>query len=175
MFMCLCVCHSSASSSSFFFFLLPPQTVLLLCCITCCSSLAFISGLVEFPGQLRKPVGLSSPPIFRSPVTLPHPPPSCSYYPPILFFPDCTASVHKSCRDSLPVCAKVKMKVTVPSDAIRNWFFSVLLSCSQYWFEFLIYAFIISLASFPNSSLQFQTQALFLQSHWGTNVSDSLL
>lgn len=101
--------------------------------------------------------------------------PSCSYYPPILFFPDCTASVHKSCRDSLPVCAKVKMKVSVPSDASRKSFFSVLLSCSQYWFEFLIYDFIISLASFPNSSLQFQTQALFLQSHWGTNVSDSLL
>uniref|UniRef100_A0A3B4ZJE4 Phorbol-ester/DAG-type domain-containing protein n=1 Tax=Stegastes partitus TaxID=144197 RepID=A0A3B4ZJE4_9TELE len=32
----------------------------------------------------------------------------------------CNASVHKGCRDSLPVCAKVKMKVKLPSLLIHH-------------------------------------------------------
>lgn len=37
-----------------------------------------------------------------------------------LFFLDCNAQVHKGCRESLPVCAKVKMKVF--QDCLLSWF-----------------------------------------------------
>lgn len=49
----------------------------------------------------------------------------------LLFFPDCNASVHKGCRDSLPACAKVKMKVKRPSQSL-HCFCRIQLSCSQY-------------------------------------------
>lgn len=77
-----------------------------------CSGLAFISGLVEFPGQLRNTSQTFYPPTF--PYTLDTPTSSIiiahdGYQ--AFSFPDCGASVHKSCRDSLPSCAKVKVKV----------------------------------------------------------------
>lgn len=58
----------------------------------------------------------------------------------LLFFPDCNASVHKGCRDSLAVCAKVKMKVQLPRSYSSTD--SVVLCCPEANIDFLfIYAF----------------------------------
>lgn len=110
-YVCVCECASDVSLS--YFFPSPPSTSSITPRLhhMLCSSLAFISGLVEFPGRLWKPVRISSPHLST------HPPRHHAHS--ILccfFFPDCNASVHKGCRDSLPVCAKVKMKVKVPSE-----------------------------------------------------------
>lgn len=84
------------------------------------SSLAFISGLVEFPGRLWNPVRVSIPHPQHLTTTL-------IVFTELsvllffsFFFPDCNASVHKGCRDSLPVCAKVKMKVKVPAELLHH-------------------------------------------------------
>lgn len=120
---CLCVCVSfallfqkkcSPSATS-------PITPLLHHLLS--SSLAFISGLVEFPGRLWKKQSEFRAPTFTThPWPLPLLPSSpCSeqsrhmlFF--FFFLSDCNASVHKSCRDSLPICAKVKMKVKVPRE-----------------------------------------------------------
>uniref|UniRef100_A0A8P4G5B5 Si:dkey-172h23.2 n=1 Tax=Dicentrarchus labrax TaxID=13489 RepID=A0A8P4G5B5_DICLA len=61
----------------------------------------------------------------------------------------CNASVHKGCRDSLPVCAKVKMKVKVPSDSTTGF----LVFCCPAANIDLNSVFSVSLASCPNSIL----------------------
>ena len=93
-----------------------------------------------------KPSQNFSPPPFHKTLSTPHPRQPAGLYSPcvlLLFFPDCNASVHKGCRDSLPVCAKVKMKVNVPSHLLHHRLYSVLLSCRQCWFELIIYAFML--------------------------------
>lgn len=98
-----------------------------------CPSLAFISGLQEFPGRPWKPVRVSGP----HPSTHPHWPQHHlpNSQPSLLFlFPDCNASVHKGCRDSLPACAKVKMKVSSVTPAPCR--LVGLFLCSRYWFIF---------------------------------------
>lgn len=75
-------------------------------------SLAFISGLVEFPGQLRRPVRVSI--LHHYTHTHTHCRAGLTSLFSLSLLPDCNSSVHKSCRDSLPACAKVKMKVKVP-------------------------------------------------------------
>lgn len=119
----MCVSYSSDRP-----FLLPPSwTVLLLDCITC-SAPVWLSlvGWWSFLASSEIPVRLSIPEPFHIPLTHPHPPSSLLMMvtKPFLF-PDCSASVHKGCRDSLPSCAKVKMKVHIPSAC---HFFSVLSS-----------------------------------------------
>lgn len=102
--------------SFFFFFFSPPvrpRAVLPLDCITCSAPVwlslvgwwSFLAGYENqseflaptFPHTRRQPHHLRHHALAHS---------HCCF-----FFPDCNASVHKGCRDSLPVCAKVKMKV----------------------------------------------------------------
>uniref|UniRef100_A0A3B3CFA3 Si:dkey-172h23.2 n=1 Tax=Oryzias melastigma TaxID=30732 RepID=A0A3B3CFA3_ORYME len=76
-------------------------------------SLAFISGLLEFSWPAMKTSqDFLAPTPPRTPSLAPTPPSKTPSIHCSLFFPDCNASVHKGCRDSLPVCAKVKMKVS---------------------------------------------------------------
>lgn len=76
-------------------------------------SLAFISGLPEFSWPAMKTSqDFLAPTPPRTPSLAPTPPSKTPSIHCSLFFPDCNASVHKGCRDSLPVCAKVKMKVS---------------------------------------------------------------
>lgn len=148
-------------------FSLPPSwTVLLLDCITC-SAPVWLSLVAwwSFLASSEIPVRLSIPQPFHIPLTHPHPPSSLLMMvtKPFLF-PDCSASVHKGCRDSLPACAKVKMKVHIP---LACHFFSILSLTTE---NYLI-CLSVSLTSCPSNSIQFQTQVLLLQSWWETNVS----
>lgn len=121
--------HVCASMPIPFSPLLHPQAVLPIDCITCTApvwlSLAawwsFLAGY-EDQSDFLAPTFKAHPPAPSSSQGSLH----CSL---LLFFPDCNASVHKGCRDSLPVCAKVKMKVRLLQPTAEPL---TPLSCSQY-------------------------------------------
>lgn len=127
-------------SDLLFFFLPPSWRVLLLDCITC-SAPVWLSlvGWWSFLASSEIPVRLSIPQPFHIPLTHPHPPSSLLMMVTKSFlFPDCSASVHKGCRDSLPACAKVKMKVHIP---LACHFFSILSSHNRKWLHLFICLF----------------------------------
>lgn len=135
---CTCVCvHVIPQPIFLFFFFMRPRAVLPLDCITCSAPVWLsLAGWWSFLAGYENQSEFLAP---TFPHTLTGPTTRLILYSLLLFFPDCNASVHKGCRDSLPVCAKVKMKVNLHSQLVYHWFCSMVLSCGQYWFFFCFF------------------------------------
>lgn len=154
-----CSIHVCASKPILFF--LFPRAVLPLSCITHSApvwlSLAgwwsFLADC-ENPSEFLAPISL--PPLFPTRTHSRTHTPTHTYtitkLTLLLFFPDCNASVHKGCRDSMPVCANVKMKVKLFVPCRFSSTDPVAFCCPAAKINFFLFPF-VSMLLFPRFSV----------------------